>query len=259
MKNELNQLEQYQQSKNGIISIKSYPILNKLSKLTYSDIRLIELILSYQFNDQVFQMKYTNVAELIGVEYQTVKTKVLNLKNLKILVTDTDKNPTMGARTKIKVDIDVLIAMLDNEPVVEPKKRKTTSKAAAAPESIPVVETITETIPEPSTPEIKPETKPKVKPAVKAVKITEDKKKEQMRVRFERKFKYSPKGRNVSPAEFHELTDDKLKAYQIINEVYGLMTDDFDGFWLKVQELKTKYIINNEKQKSMKQNENSTI
>lgn len=68
-------------------------------------------------------------------------------------------------------------------------------------------------------------------------------KKERLRERYLSRFKYASPSHNLTPAEFHSLTNDFFldvlsftKVYQISKE---LRKSDFENFWITVQDLKT--------------------
>lgn len=110
----MNKLEIFQQEKqNGLKSIKSYPILNQC--FTPPTKQLIELIISYQENNQQLTMKYKTISELLNVKYQTVKDMVTKYKKLGIIITDHKSNyngVAGGSRSALAIDMDKLISYI---------------------------------------------------------------------------------------------------------------------------------------------------
>ena len=210
--NKLNKLEELQQKSTGIIFIKSYPVLNNLKNLTPTDRGLIELVMSYQDNDQPFHMSYDKICKVLVIKMQTLKNVVLKLKDLGILVTEHKSNfngINGGSSTGLSIDMDKLLSMLNT--------------ALSYPQSTKAPEVVKEPIKQQE-----------------PIKVTNDSKKEAMRVKFESKMKYS-KDAPISPAEFHSLTGDYfMKKFNIkdINKFMGLKSNDFEGFWNRVQQLK---------------------
>lgn len=112
----MNKLETLQQKANGIIFIKAYPILNKIENLNNSEKQLIELVLSYQDNKQIFKMSYKSIAELLNIKLQSVKNLISNLKLKNILITNHKSNfngVNGGSSSELKVDVDYIISLIE--------------------------------------------------------------------------------------------------------------------------------------------------
>jgi hypothetical protein len=129
----MNKLESLQKETNGIIFIKSYPILNCFKP---AEKQLIELVLSYQENDKQFNMKYESIATLLKINKQSVKDYVCRLKKSGLMVTDHKSNyngTSGGSHTSLEVDMDKLISYIKNkisgagETTKEPIKSESTS------------------------------------------------------------------------------------------------------------------------------------
>jgi hypothetical protein len=127
----MNALEKLQQETNGMISIKSYPILNHFQPSVKS---LFELILSYQFDNKTLSMTYTNISILTGVKIQTIKNIVHKYKKIGVIVPDNKSNHIgdnwNGSHTKLVIDINLLISTLTDTPTtatpsVEPEQVST--------------------------------------------------------------------------------------------------------------------------------------
>jgi hypothetical protein len=213
---ELNKLEKLQQKSTGIIFIKSYPVLNNIKSFTPTDRGLIELVMSYQDNDQPFKMSYAKICEVLVIKMQTLKNVVLKLKDLGILVTDHKSNfngINGGSSTALAINIDKLTSMLE--------------VALEYPQSTNEPEVIKEPIKQQE-----------------PIKVSNDSKKEAMRIKFESKMKYS-KDAPISPADFHNLTGDYFMnkfSVKDIHKFMGLKSNDFESFWNRVQELKEEVI-----------------
>jgi DNA-binding CsgD family transcriptional regulator len=114
----MNKLETLQQKANGIIFIKAYPILNKIENLNNTEKQLIELVLSYQDNKQIFKMSYKRIAELLNIKLQSVKNLVSNLKLKNILITNHKSNfngVDGGSSTELSVDVDYIISLIEKQ------------------------------------------------------------------------------------------------------------------------------------------------
>jgi Mn-dependent DtxR family transcriptional regulator len=124
VKRELNKLEELSKEETGIIFIKKYPILKRLKVQTLS-VDLIELVLSFQENNQKFYMNYSAIAEILQVSYQSIKDTVCKLKKVGYLKTENTSNfngVKGGSSTSIYVDIDRIVEDLKNTPTVEKKE-----------------------------------------------------------------------------------------------------------------------------------------
>ncbi|KAF2331482.1 sigma-70 family RNA polymerase sigma factor [Flavobacterium nitrogenifigens] len=223
---QLTKLEQLQQQHNGIRFIRSYPILNYIKTLSPTDKQLIELILSYQDNGQPFQMKYETIADILNIGYQTVKNRVTKLSKENIIITNHKSNfngVDGGSSTKLSVDLDVLITMIET-----PAESKPASTLKPVQEREPILIAKSEQ-------PIPAETK---KPDEVEI-VQTDPKKALMFERYKSKFYYSKAGDTMTPADFHSLTDRRfMDLPKVTSRVIGLPADNFDVFWLKVQELK---------------------
>lgn len=135
----MNKLEQLQKETSGIGFIKSYPILNKYTN-RYLDIRLIELILSFQDNDQVFYMRYSDIAEKLGTKKQSIADAVCRLKKsgaLNVVNTKNYNGIAGGSNSTLEVNLDVIISTITSTKEDTPIEVKTIEK-----EIIEVVEEI---------------------------------------------------------------------------------------------------------------------
>lgn len=111
----MNKLESLQKETNGIIFIKSYPMLNCF---TSSEKQFIELVLSYQENDKQFKMKYESISKLLTIRIQSVKDIVCKFKKSGVMITDHQSNyngTSGGSHTSLAVDIDNLISCIKNK------------------------------------------------------------------------------------------------------------------------------------------------
>lgn len=221
----MNKLEQLQQEKTGIKSIKSYPMLNSITLFTPNDKNLIELVLSYQCNEQEFNMSYNKVCEILNIKEQTMKNIVAKLKKNNIIITDHKSNfngINGGSSTALKINIDNLINLCNG---ITSTENKTTESTISTKE---IVEDQKEEI----VSEI--EDNEVLKPV-----FPTNNKKEDMRIKFEVKMKYA-KDYPITPATFHNLTNSYFKDKLSIENFYGLTSNDFEGFWNRTQELKEK-------------------
>lgn len=137
---QLTRLEKLQKETNGIEFIKSYPILLKIKELSPTEIKFIELVVSYQDRGQKFQMKYKTVAEIFNLKLtkagkpQSVTDMVSKLKRLGIFETTNKSNyngsDAGGSSTGINVNFDVLIGLIPTTaepapaPTPDPKEDK---------------------------------------------------------------------------------------------------------------------------------------
>jgi hypothetical protein len=217
----MNKLEQLQQKSTGIIFIKSYPVLNHINSLTPTDKNLIELVLSYQENNQIFKMKYEKTCSVLNIKLQTLKNTVKKLKDSKILITKHQSNyngTNGGSSTELSIDMDYLIQLVE--------------KSIQYPQS----DKEPEIIKQPSI-EIKEVSNQRV------VDKNEIKKQNLKKV-FEDRYKFINRNAgsiSISPADFHSLTKNYfLDKFEIkdFSKFTGLMSNDFDAFWERVQELK---------------------
>ncbi|KLT69912.1 hypothetical protein [Flavobacterium sp. ABG] len=235
------ELEILQQKHNKIGYIKSYPILTNIEEISLNDIKLIELVLSYQDNDQEFKMSYEHLGNIINTKASTIGNIVLKLTKLGVVISETKSNfdgVKGGKVTKLSINLEKLISLipaLDQAP--EPKKKK----ATPTPEPIASIEHVE---PKQEVPAQQPEpTKPVVQDAAPKAKETQlAVKKAEMKARFDSYFHYGTKGRTFSPADFHSLTDFKFRDaldFKVVRaKTQDLLNDNFEAFWLAVQELK---------------------
>lgn len=115
----LNKLEKIQKELTKFEFIKSYPVLNKIFT-SNGEIRLIELILSYQDNDKVFYMDYDMIGELLFLKTQSVKNIVYRLNKLKVITSTNSKNydgTKGGSSSTLFVNLDVIIKMIKELPI----------------------------------------------------------------------------------------------------------------------------------------------
>ncbi|WP_026838717.1 hypothetical protein [Gillisia sp. JM1] len=113
----IGQLERLNRENHGNDFIKSYPIL-RTGNLTPTEIRLIELVLSFESNKKVFQKRYENIARDIGLSGKNPRRSVANivskLKELELISTDHKSNYKGegsnggGSKTFLSVNLDVL-------------------------------------------------------------------------------------------------------------------------------------------------------
>jgi hypothetical protein len=123
----MKELELLQQEENNIRYIKSYPILKKL-KLSPLKIELLQLILSYQSNGQIFHMGYDRIAEILYSTQNTI-TKIISELNKENYIQTKNKSnfngEKGGSKTYIKVNMDYIIELLT--PKVNSNEVKTKS------------------------------------------------------------------------------------------------------------------------------------
>jgi hypothetical protein len=111
----MNKLETLQQKTNGIIFIKSYPILNIFNP---AEKQLFELILSFQDNEKKFEMKYINISKLLNIKKQSVKDIICKHKKTGIIITDHKSNyngTDGGSHTTLSIDVDKLISIIESK------------------------------------------------------------------------------------------------------------------------------------------------
>lgn len=117
----MNTLEKLQNESNGFEFIKSYPILDRL-KLSKLQTRIIELVLSYQTNNNEFYMSYNNIAEILSCKRQSIKDTIIKLKKLGYIstVNSSNYNGTKGgSSTTITVNLDFIVNKITNKEVIE--------------------------------------------------------------------------------------------------------------------------------------------
>jgi len=182
---------------------KSY--IDAVAQLNNEDrLAIYEAIFNYGFTGEepTFENPY------LAMGWNLVKPNLVNNINNAI---KNQKNGNKGGRPK-KINDGV-----------EPSKPSTENKA---PEST----IITQPIPEVHVEEIV---------SKKEDNIVINNKKEDMRVKFESEMKYS-KDSPISPAQFHTLTNDYFLDKLPYKNFTGLKSNDFEGFWNRIQELKNK-------------------
>lgn len=109
---ELNPLEIFQQKANGMIFTKQYYILNSLSSINPIQKQLIELILSYQFDDKQFYMKYEDIGNILKIGVQTVTNYISQLKKLGYIHSNNKSNydgVAGGSSSTLYVDYEKII------------------------------------------------------------------------------------------------------------------------------------------------------
>lgn len=217
--------------------IKSYPVLNKITQISPTDKQLIELVLSYQDNEQPFKMGFGSIADLLGVSDKTVSNIVLKLSGIGIVLTNHKKNNVVdgvgrGSSTDLTIDLDRVVELLKSP--AEPKApRKTRTKKPAS-----TTEPIQEPEPAPAVEVEKPAPTP-AEPIEPVTPAPTNQKKALMIERYKAKFRYSKAGNTMTPAEFHSLTDNRFIVLpRVTSRLLSLPADNFDVFWDKVQELK---------------------
>ena len=233
------ELEILQQKHNKIGYIKSYPILTNIEEISLNDIKLIELVLSYQDNDQEFKMSYEHLGNIINTKASTIGNIVLKLTKLGVVISDTKSNfdgVKGGKVTKLSINLMKLISLipaLDKAP--EPRQKKETPK----PEPVANVEHVEPTQEEPAQ---EPEpTKPVVQDATttKQEVETSDAKRLALQAAYNEMYSHATKGDKMKIGEFMRLTDDKLKGVKgLVSIIMKLPNNDFDLFWSTIQELK---------------------
>jgi len=87
----MNELEKINLEISGVNFVKSYNSLKYLNT-SVTGTRLIELILSYQTNNQEFFMKYNDIGEYLSCSSRGVSNLVLKLRKLGYITTYTKKN-----------------------------------------------------------------------------------------------------------------------------------------------------------------------
>lgn len=122
MQNKLTKLEKLQHKKTGFNFIKSYPILNKTG-LRLIEIKIIELILSYQDNNQEFYMDKRDIAYTLSSDYGTIRNRISNLKSLGVITST--KNSKYNNKTKLYVNVPYIIEMINSKE--EPKELSPTN------------------------------------------------------------------------------------------------------------------------------------
>lgn len=98
--------------------IKSYEVLNYLNT-SKNGVKLIELILSYQYNDKEFFMSYVNIGCYLKCTTGSVANLVSKLRALKYIRTVNSKNYShlnktgAGSSTKIYVNQEYILEVID--------------------------------------------------------------------------------------------------------------------------------------------------
>ena len=123
----LNKLEELQKEQTSFEFIKSYPILNKINGIRLNDIRLLELVLSYQENDKEFYMGYDNIGKILSLGTQTVKDIVCRLNKSGVITSTNSKNyngTNGGSSSTLYVNLDVIVNLIKGEttPTIEVSK-----------------------------------------------------------------------------------------------------------------------------------------
>lgn len=123
----MKELELLQQEENNIRYIKSYPILKKL-KLSPLKIEILQLILSYQSNNQPFHMEYCKIADILSSTTNSITKIISELNTSNYIQTNHSSNyngEAGGSSTSIKVNMDYIIQLLT--PKIKSKQVKTKS------------------------------------------------------------------------------------------------------------------------------------
>lgn len=105
---------------NKLNYIKSYPIFNKLP-LTLTEIKLIELILSFQIEDKKCLFNRKEIGYFLKVTDKTTNNLVLKLKKLNYITTKQTHNTTKtgGSSSSIWVNLDFIFDILDSNELVD--------------------------------------------------------------------------------------------------------------------------------------------
>lgn len=148
---QLNKLEELQKEAFNFEFIKSYPILNRLKGIRLTEIRLIELVLSYQHNDKDFYMGYHNIAEILDIKYQTVCDMVCRLDK-KGLITSINTNNYNGIKggssSRLSVNEDVIINLIKDNIQIETPKEQSQPIEEVTPETKETTTEVIKTTPE---------------------------------------------------------------------------------------------------------------
>lgn len=183
-------------------------ILND-KRLSSNAFRLISSILSD--NDDTFKLSQTTYCNRLGWEPTMFKRAIENLiecgyVNRILIDTEIPGIKKAGSKKKIYFYTVSEYGNLEKEPSTEKE----------APEST----IITQPIPEVQKEEI----------------VSEIEEKDFIRVKFESEMKYS-KDSPIPPAQFHTLTNDYFLDKLPYKNFTGLKSNDFEGFWNRLQEL----------------------
>lgn len=132
---ELNELELIQQKTNGIQFIKSYPILKKILKEN-NQIEVLQLALSYHYNEQVLYLNHKTIAEIFNCKTQSIRNTVNDLVKKGFISTTIKSNyngVNGGSSSTIIVNITAITNALEGiTNNVETEKPIKTEKAAKA-------------------------------------------------------------------------------------------------------------------------------
>ena len=142
----MNKLEQLQKQTNGFEFIKSYPILRK-TKMTPTEVSIVELILSYQDNGQQFFMNYSDISDILNVGKQTIKDKISDLRKKGYINTNHTKNYKNGkggSTTTIIVDIDFIIDEINGVEVAPKPSKEVKEDKPTQPTQVVVEEPVEE-------------------------------------------------------------------------------------------------------------------
>lgn len=140
--------------------IKSLPII-RITNLTPTNIRLIELVLSFQNDKKPFQMRYEKIAEYIGAKgknkEQTVANNILALKKLHLISTKNnsnykgDKIRGGGSKTFLVVNIEELYNYVQSFRNEQSSTEVFTSTGPSNEVEVPVAgEPVLEVVPSPN-------------------------------------------------------------------------------------------------------------
>ena len=135
----MKELELLQNEETGIRYIKSYPILKKLN-LSPLKIDIIQLILSYQSNNQKFYMDYGKIADILSSTRNSITKNIseLNVSNyIETIHSSNFNGKNGGSSTTIKVNMDYILQLLT--PNIKPNEVKTKNDTNIPQEEIKVV------------------------------------------------------------------------------------------------------------------------
>jgi hypothetical protein len=191
--------------------------------LTPSEFKVLIKLMMYQRNNSDITYQNKTIAEHIFLAESTVKDAMEALARMAYISTELDVfNNGLGFKSKRTVRINwKRIQEIDNKISTENE----------APESKITTQPI---------PEVQVEEKVAV---IKDNEIFNDK--EGMRVKFTDDRKYY-KESQISPADFHSLTDNIFFNKLPFKNFIGLKSNDFEGFWNRVKELELQLENQNE-------------
>lgn len=161
-----NKLESLNRDFCGLNFIKKYEVLTT-TNLNEGQIKVIEIVLSFQLAGQTFYMSRARMGELMGNTEGYAKNLVSQLKKLGLITTDQKhKAKQSGSKSPIVVDMDALCVFIESfknkdkeESIMNsPKKQKEApAKPVEVPTPQPAVEVVEAPQPVPTVEEIKVE------------------------------------------------------------------------------------------------------